>query len=214
MERHHYEHFGKIKKWNLGKKISLLQRWHTSTSTSVVGTIRKSMKWATGKMQYNQTRSIQGRYRFWEFAVSVYMVWCAMQWLLLVGLGLSLGVEVGWLFLCLCMKFSYHFICFTRLWMGIGVPGDPKVNFWVSVGYRSGYRSGECLAPGNFDNRTRAVQEHASTTFDAAGRFCRNVLCSSVYYSCLQSYTCLLLIYQVKVSVLGVHCIGFHAFKA
>ena len=53
--------------------------------------------------------------------------------------------------------------------MGIGVPGDPKVNFWVSVGYRSGYRSGECLGPGNFDNRTRAVQEHASTTFDAAG---------------------------------------------
>ena len=46
---------------------------------------------------------------------------------------------------------------------------DPKVNFWVSVGYRSGYRSGECLGPGNFDNRTRAVQEHASTTFDAAG---------------------------------------------
>ena len=67
------------------------------------------------------------------------------------------------------MKFSYHFICFTRLWMGIGAPGDPKVNFWVSVGYRSGYRSGECLGPGNFDNRTRAVQEHASTTFDAAG---------------------------------------------
>ena len=56
--------------------------------------------WATGKMQYNKTRFIQGRYRFWEFAVSVYMVWCAMQWLLLVGLGLSLGVEVGWLFLC------------------------------------------------------------------------------------------------------------------
>ena len=53
--------------------------------------------------------------------------------------------------------------------MGIGIPGDPKVNFWVSVGYRSGYRSGECLGPGNFDNRTRAVQEHASTTFDAAG---------------------------------------------
>ena len=60
----------------------------------------KISKWATGKMQYNQTRSIQGRYRFWEFAVSVYMVWCAMQWLLFVGLGLSLGVEVGWLFLC------------------------------------------------------------------------------------------------------------------
>ena len=47
--------------------------------------------------------------------------------------------------------------------------GYPKVNFWVSVGYRSGYRSGECLGPGNFDNRTRAVQEHASTTFNAAG---------------------------------------------
>ena len=36
-------------------------------------------------------------------------------------------------------------------------------------GYRFGYRSGECLGPGNFDNRTCAVQEHASTTFDAAG---------------------------------------------
>ena len=35
--------------------------------------------WATGKMQYNKTRSCEGRYRFWEFAVSVYMVWCAMQ---------------------------------------------------------------------------------------------------------------------------------------
>ena len=35
--------------------------------------------WATGKMQYNKTRSIEGRYRFWEFAVSVYMVWCTMQ---------------------------------------------------------------------------------------------------------------------------------------
>ena len=29
---------------------------------------------------YNKTRSIEGRYRFWEFAVSVYMVWCTMQW--------------------------------------------------------------------------------------------------------------------------------------
>ena len=94
--------------------------------------------------------------------------------------------------------------------MGIGVPGDPKVNFWVSVGYRSG----ECLGPGNFDNRTRGVQEHASTTFDAAGsaETFFALLCTN--YSCLQSYTCLLLIYQVKVSVLGVHCIGFHAFKA
>ncbi len=31
-------------------------------------------------MQYNKTRSIEGKYRFWEFAVSVYMVWCTMQW--------------------------------------------------------------------------------------------------------------------------------------
>ena len=96
--------------------------------------------------------------------------------------------------------------------MGIGVPGDPKVNFWVSVGYRSGYRSGECLGPGNFDNRTRAVQEHASTTFDAAGsaETFFALLCATHAYN----RTCLLLIYQVKVSVLGVHCIGFHAFKA
>ena len=31
-------------------------------------------------------------------------------------------------------------------------------------------------------------------------RFCRKVLCSSENYSCLQSYTCLLLIHQVRVS--------------
>ena len=53
--------------------------------------------------------------------------------------------------------------------MGVGVPGCRTFNFWVSVGYRFGYRSGECLGPRNFDNRTCAVQEHASTTFDAAG---------------------------------------------
>ena len=41
-------------------------------------------------------------------------------------------------------------------------------------------------------------------------RFCSRVLCSSENYSCLQSYTCLLLIHQVRVSVLGVHGIGFH----
>ena len=48
-------------------------------------------------------------------------------------------------------------------------------------------------------------------------RFCRKVLCSSISsekYSCLQSYTCLLLIHQVRVSVLGVQCISFHVFKA
>ena len=44
-------------------------------------------KWATGKMQYNKTRSIEGRYRFWEFAVSVYMVWCTMQWSGFAGIG-------------------------------------------------------------------------------------------------------------------------------
>ena len=43
--------------------------------------------WATGKMQYNKTRSIEGRYRFWEFAVSVYMVWCTMQWSGFEGIG-------------------------------------------------------------------------------------------------------------------------------
>ena len=47
--------------------------------------------------------------------------------------------------------------------MGIGVPGNPKVNFWVSVGYRSG----ECLGPGNFDNRIYAIQEHISRIFNA-----------------------------------------------
>ena len=73
-----------------------------TAETSDFGTKIGKIMWATGKMQYNKTRSCEGRYRFWEFAVSesVYMVWCAMQWLLLVGLGLSLGVEVGWLFLC------------------------------------------------------------------------------------------------------------------
>ena len=34
--------------------------------------------------------------------------------------------------------------------MGVGAPGDPKVNFWILVGYLSGYWSGECLGPGNF----------------------------------------------------------------
>ena len=53
--------------------------------------------------------------------------------------------------------------------MGVGAPGDPKVNFWILVGYLSGYWSGECLGPGNFGNWTCAVQEHASTTLDAIG---------------------------------------------
>ena len=46
--------------------------------------------------------------------------------------------------------------------MGVGAPGDPKLNFWVLV-------AGECPGPGNFDNWTCAVQEHASTTSDAIG---------------------------------------------
>ena len=54
-------------------------------------------------------------------------------------------------------------------WCILGTPWDPKVKFWVSAGYRAGYRSGECLGPGNFDNRTCAVQEYASTTFDSTG---------------------------------------------
>ena len=37
------------------------------------------------------------------------------------------------------------------------------------LGIGLGIGPGECLGPGNFDNRTCAVQEHASTTFDAAG---------------------------------------------
>ena len=53
--------------------------------------------------------------------------------------------------------------------MGVGAPRDPKVNFWILVGYLSGYWSGECLGPGNFGNWTCAVQEHASTTLDAIG---------------------------------------------
>ena len=46
--------------------------------------------------------------------------------------------------------------------MGVGAPGDPKLNFWVLV-------ADECPGPGNFDNWTCAVQEHASTTSDAIG---------------------------------------------
>ena len=49
-----------------------LQRFHWYHPAPII-----VCKWATGKMQYNKTRFIQGRYRFWEFAVSVYMVWCA-----------------------------------------------------------------------------------------------------------------------------------------
>ena len=101
--------------------------------------------------------------------------WCRTSWIRwyskypLISYYISAAQWLTFPCLCLCMKISYHFIFFARHWMGVGSPGDPKVNFWVSVGYRSGYRAGECLGPGNFDNRTCAVQEHASTTFDAAG---------------------------------------------
>ena len=105
---------------------------------------------------------------------------------------LSLGVEVGWLVVFFAEKkcifqnsleedfflavvwcrTSWHqipklptipfCIFFARLWMGVGAPGDPKLNFWVLV-------ADECPGPGNFDNWTCAVQEHASTTSDAIG---------------------------------------------
>ena len=92
--------------------------------------------------------------------------------------------------------------------MGVGAPGDPKVNFCESVGYRSG----ECLGPGIFLQSEMCSPGACFHNF-RRNRFCRKVLCSSVCYSWLQSYTCLLLIYQAKVLVLGVHRIGSHAFK-
>ena len=79
--------------------------------------------------------------------------------------------------------------------MGVGVPGCRKFNFWVSVGYRFGYRSGECLGPGNFDNRTCAVQEYTSLNFDTTGSAETSVafLCNThaynrthVYYSSIR----------------------------
>ena len=93
--------------------------------------------------------------------------------------------------------------------MGIGVPGDPKVNFWVSVGYRSG----ECLGPVNFDNRTRAVQEHASTTFDAAGSaetFFALLCTTHAYHRTHVYYSSIMLRYRfweftVSVSILSRH---------
>ena len=69
----------------------------------------------------------------------------------------------------------------------------------------SGYWSGECLGPGNFMCSPGACFHNFGRN-----RFCRRVLCSSENYSCLQSYTCLLLIHQVRVSIR----IGFHEFKA
>ena len=107
------------------------------------------------------------------------------------------------------IRYGFHFLCQA---LGVGAPGDPKVNFWILVGYLSGYWSGECLGPGNFDNWTCAVQEHVSTTLDAKGsaeRFFALLRTTHAY-----NLTCLLLIHQVRVSVLGVHCIGFHEFKA
>ena len=49
--------------------------WHASIYRFVGNTNLNNNTWATGKMQYNKTRSCEGRYlhRFWEFAVSVYM---------------------------------------------------------------------------------------------------------------------------------------------
>ena len=52
--------------------------------------------------------------------------------------------------------------------MGIGVPGNPKINFWVSVKYRSRYRSGKYLGPGNYNNRLRTIQKHISIIFNKA----------------------------------------------
>ena len=76
--------------------------------------------------------------------------------------------------------------------MGVGAPGDPKLNFWVLV-------AGECPGPGNFDNWTCAVQEHASTTSDAIGsgeRFFALLRTTHAY-----NLTCLLLIHQVRVII-------------
>ena len=215
-------------------------------------------------MQYNKTQSYEGRYRFWEFAVSVYMVWCAMQWLLLVGLGLSLGVEVGWLFLCRKMSIFQNSLeeeFFVAVWLmyvdvehpepvdtlkiqlyhiiSAGRCGSPfhafacALNFrttsffsqgfeWVLVypgvqksisGYRSGYRSGVCLVgPGNSDNQTCAVQEHASTTFGAIGAAERFfvLLCAQVYNLTYVYYSSIRLRYRfweftVSVSMLSRH---------
>ena len=219
-------------------------------------------------MQFNKIQSYEGRYRFWEFAVSVYMVWCAMQWLLLVGLGLSLGVEVGWLFLCrkMCIfqntsslegeffRSGLVDVCWCRTswtrWyienpitvyhiISAGRSGSPFHAFacawnfrtnsffspgfeWVLMypgvqksisGYRSGYWSGVCLVgPGNSDNQTCAVQEHASTTFGAIGAAERFfvLLCAHVYNLTYVYYSSIRLRYRfweftVSVSMLSRH---------
>ena len=76
--------------------------------------------------------------------------------------------------------------------MGVGVLYEGSKGQFLGIGW---VRSGECLGPGNFDNQTCAVQEHASTTFDAAGSAERlfALLCTThaynrthVYYSSIR----------------------------
>ena len=111
--------------------------------------------------------------------------------------------------LYLCMKISYHFIFFARCWCTRGSKSQFLGIGWVSV-WLSVWR---VPRPGKFLKSDMCSLGACFHNF-RRNRFCRKVPCSSVCYSCLQSYTCLLLIYQVKVSFWGVHRVGFHAFKA
>ena len=76
-------------------------------------------------------------------------------------------------------------------------------------GYRSGYGSGECLGPGNFDNRTCAVQENASTTFDATGSaetfFALLCTTTHAYNRTYVYYSSIIWDFTVSVSMLSKH---------
>ena len=176
----------------------------------------------------NKTRSYEGRCRFWEVCHAVTLAcWFRFQPWGLGCLAVSLQTRCasfrivwkrnfslwfGWCRTSLTqliqqMKVSTRFIFFARLWMGVGAPGVQK-----SI---SAYRLGIGLAsldPGNFWQSDMCSPGACFHNF-RRNRFCRKVLCSSVCYSWFQSYTCLLLIYQIKVLVLGVHRIGFPCFQ-
>ena len=106
-----------------------------------------------------------------------------------------------------------------KIWFSFSLPGfewvlvhgDPTSQFlgigWISVWVLVWRvpRPGKFWQLDNVQSRSMLPQD----AIGSAERFFALLRTTHAY-----NLTCLLLIHQVRVSVLGVHCIGFHEFKA
>ena len=231
--------------------------------------LSSSFIWATGKMQYNRTRSYEGRYRFgsslyrftWfgvpchDFCllVSVFKPW---SWGWLVGCFFaekkcifqnSLEEEFFVVVVCWC-RTSWHQISNYQLYHfdSFCMPGPIwnmchnalsanlnagraaliiRIKMYIYVAavlnsvvvIRYGFHFLCQALNGCWCTRGSKTQFLGIGCWRVPrpGKFWQLDMCSPG--ACFHNFgrnTCLLLSHQVRVSVLGVHCIGFHEFNA